>query len=559
VIPRWRFYFRLFRGVLPLLAFSVTASILQSLSLLPVALLVGQLIDRIIPARDVGALLRGALVIFGLYGLNTVLALYTRARSTVATKRVIAELRVRLLNHLYTLSQAYYSRADSGRLQTMIVQETERLDTMTNEIISNVVPSILLAFAFALLLVLLNPLLFAVSFLVVPLLYLLNRSLSRTLRRTHERFRDAYETYSSGLLFMIQSMAQTRAQAAEAFEVARGTQHIAAMQREGGAIARISFAQGQAQGLIAVGSGVLILIVGGVAITTETLTFGGLLTFYVSFSLFSGYARSVLGALPTLIHGDRALLAITDFLDTPDAVPYAGDGQIVYRGAVEFRDVTFRYDPHSPTPTLAALTFSIAPGDIVAFAGPSGGGKSTILNLMLGFYRPECGTIHFDETPIDDLDLVEFRKQIGVALQDPPIFAGSVAQNIAYGRPTLTPAQIEWAARTALADGFVRALPEGYASAVGEGGALLSGGQRQRIAIARALVGKPALLVLDEPTNHLDEETLNLLIQNLRTLAHRPSVIIISHNRTVLDQVDRVYHIENGQIDGTRVRLVADR
>ena len=188
----------------------------------------------------------------------------------------------------------------------------------------------------------------------------------------------------------------------------------------------------------------------------------------------------------------------------------------------------------------------LRPGSTVAIVGPNGAGKSTLLYLILGFYRPQRGELRAEGVPYERIDLGDLRRGIGVVMQHPTFFAGTVRENITYGCPEATPDEIGRAARIALADDFIRTLPAGYDTPIGEGGVLLSGGQVQRIAIARALLRRPSLLILDEPTNHLETPAIGRLLQNLATLEPRPGVLIISHDREVLGYADRLYRIEDG-------------
>ncbi len=175
-----------------------------------------------------------------------------------------------------------------------------------------------------------------------------------------------------------------------------------------------------------------------------------------------------------------------------------------------------------------------------------------LVNLMLGFYRPCQGRVYADEHPLDDLDLVHLRRQIGVVTQDPMIFPGTIAENIAYGCPDADTEHIVRAAQTATAHKFITHLPQGYDTFVGEAGMLLSGGQRQRLAIARALLRRPALLLLDEPTNHLDDASVRRLLRNLRELRDAPAIVVISHNPYVVREAQHLYVLREGRIVASR-------
>jgi ABC-type bacteriocin/lantibiotic exporter with double-glycine peptidase domain len=191
----------------------------------------------------------------------------------------------------------------------------------------------------------------------------------------------------------------------------------------------------------------------------------------------------------------------------------------------------------------------------VALVGPNGAGKSTIVSLLLGLYRPDAGRLLADGRPYDELDLDDVRRGIGVVLQDPLIFHGTIRENIAFGLPDAGDARVEEAAEWATAAAFVRRLPAGYETDVGAEGVRLSAGQRQRIAIARALLARPALVVLDEPATYLDAVATAALVANLAALPWRPALLVIGHDELLLPAVDRVYRLEDG---ATRIVELAE-
>jgi ATP-binding cassette subfamily B protein len=181
--------------------------------------------------------------------------------------------------------------------------------------------------------------------------------------------------------------------------------------------------------------------------------------------------------------------------------------------------------------------------------GPNGTGKTSLVSLILGLYRPTGGRLSADGHPFDDLDLDDIRRSIGVVTQDPVMIPGTIWENLTYGRDSESPAGVVQAAELATAHGFIQSLPLAYETPIGEEGVLLSGGQRQRLAIARALVRAPALLILDEPTNHLDADSVRALLSNLKHLPNRPAILIITHAPDVAAEADRLFVLDDrGQL-----------
>jgi ATP-binding cassette subfamily B protein len=206
--------------------------------------------------------------------------------------------------------------------------------------------------------------------------------------------------------------------------------------------------------------------------------------------------------------------------------------------------LAFSYDGRAPV--LRDATLEVRPGECVAIVGANGAGKSTIANLILGFYRPDGGRLQAGGVDYDRLDIAALRRRFAIVDQDPILFAGTIAENIAYGDPWAGAERVQAAARAATADGFIAALPGGYDTRVGDEGGLLAGGERQRIAIARALLREPDLLILDEPTTSLDQESVEALLAALRSVANERAILVISHDPTVVEAADRVYRLADG-------------
>ena len=229
------------------------------------------------------------------------------------------------------------------------------------------------------------------------------------------------------------------------------------------------------------------------------------------------------------------------------------------RGEITFEDVVFRYPTRPDVPVLNGLSFTAKPKETVALVGESGCGKSTSVSLIERLYNPLSGTIKLDGVPINELEIGWLRRQIGLVSQEPILFATTIRENIRYGRPDATDAEIEEAARQSNAHGFITKFPDGYDTKVGEKGVTLSGGQKQRIAIARALVRNPKILLLDEATSALDTQSEKLVQDALDRAQQGRTTIVIAHRLSTVQNADKIVVIDNGVVveTGTHAELIS--
>ena len=518
-------------------------------------MLVRYAFDKVIPDRDPGLLLLIGVTILLLYVANAAVTLWVRHRTLRLTKIAIRRLREELLGKLYTFSRTYYTRADRSKLHAGIVQDSERLDVMTYALVAQLIPAIVTSVAFGIVLTFLNWVLFLVMMGVTPLLFLASARIGGLLRDRVRTFYRSFETFSKGTLFVLQMMDLTKIQSGERFELERQAKHLEDLRLASATMAWLSAALGLFQYTAVVSAGIIILIIGGASVARGSMTLGQLLSFYVAFGLLGTYLQIIGAAVPGIIAGNQSLTTLFDILRAEDEAPYSGRKRIAFQGKVSLESVTFQYKDR---PVLYDVSLTLRPGTTVAIVGPNGAGKSTIANLILGFYRPQHGELLADGHPYSGLDLADLRRQMGVVMQDPHIFAGTILENITYGDPDLSPERVAEAARMATADEFIQGLPSGYETFVGESGVLLSGGQRQRIAIARALARQPKLLILDEPTVHLDRAAVRRLMANLRRIDTPPATLIISHDMDVIRDAEIVYRLQDGRItnaEGSSIRM----
>jgi ABC-type multidrug transport system fused ATPase/permease subunit len=548
-VPRsaWRWYSRYYRGGFRLIGLGVIAAIGQSALLAPLALLVRHTFDRLIPERDLGGLALAALAMLGCYLASIGVALWGRIAINRTVKRAIARLRGDVLASILALPRADYVAADLGGLQANIVQDTERLDAMSDQAIGQLLPALVTVATLLVALIVISPFMALVVIATALPIVPLGRALRARARVRFRRFRRALEAYSTGTLFVLRAFDLIRAHHAEAYESRRQGERIAELEESSAEVNAGNARWAAIEDMIASAGAVLVLVIGGAAVATDRLSLGECVSAFVIIALLRDYLRVGLRALSQVVGGAQSLEALHALVTTPRDQPYAGTRAIDFAGEVAIEGVTFGYDPERPI--LRELSLSLGPrGAIVAIVGPSGAGKSTLIALILGLHRPQAGGLAADGHQYGDLDLAVLRAQMGMVPQDPVIFNGTVTENIAYGLPDAAPGAIRQAAEMAAAHDFIAALPQGYDTPVGDEGVLLSGGQRQRLALARALLRRPALLLLDEPTNHLDSASVRHFMSSLRALPEAPTIVLISHDLDlVYGAATVIYELRDGR------------
>lgn len=544
-LDAWRHYLSHYRGMKRDVILSTLLAAGQALLILPLAFLVRVAFDTLIPHRDFVLLLGAGAGLLAVTLANNGITLWARHLTLNATKRAIGAMRIELLDKCYALSRHYHTHMERGRVQTMLVYDTERVDVMSNSIVTAFLPGVCTSVVLALVLLYLNPLLFLVIAAVMPILVWTNRLSAVQVRKEHLTLHNAFQTFNRGIYFVLQAMDLTRIQAAEPYERSRQGEAIQEVRVTSRRVVWTETAHRAQQNVIGVVWGVIILIAGGWAVAQGWMTIGDLLSYYVAVSLLSTNMITTLTALPQIVEGNMSLHLLHDFLQTQDPVPYQGTREIAFRGNVRLDGVDFHYDD---VEILRGVNLELRAGTTTAIVGANGAGKSTLTYLLLGFYRPIRGALFAEGVVYDEIDMASLRGRMAAVPQDPLIFSGTIRENITYGAPNATDAEVERASILATAHDFIQHLPEQYATQVGDEGKLLSGGQRQRIALARALLREPALLILDEPTNHLDVSAIVALMQNLEALSPQPAVLLISHDMQVTHHADEVYELRQGQL-----------
>jgi len=499
-----------------------------------------------------------ALAVVFITGLRAVAAYWNTIGFTLVGNRVLTEVREELYRHLQCLSLSFHNRARSGELTVRVVSDVGLLQDVTVTAFLPLFGKLLLFVTLMMLMCSLNWQLGLMALAMVPLFWLSMTYLGRRIQEVSRKQRQREGAMAStaaesmGAIKAVQalSLEGTFAQVFSSHNRTSLSQDIQGKRLAANLERTVDV-------LIASGTA-LILWRGGGLVVAKKLTPGALVVLLAylksAFKPVQDFAKYIGRLAKASAAGERVLdllERVPEVRDRPDAVAAAR-----LSGEVRFERVTFAYDGRKAV--LKDITFQADPGQHIALVGPSGIGKSTLVSLILRLYDPRHGRVVIDGRDIREYTLKSLRAQVSVVLQDTFLFAASVRDNIAFGAPSATAAEIEAAARLANAHEFIAAMPNGYGSMLGERGVTLSNGQRQRIAIARAAIRRAPSLILDEPTTGLDRENERAVIQALERLAQGRTTFLVTHALEVAARADQILYLEGGRIieRGTHTQLL---
>jgi ABC-type multidrug transport system fused ATPase/permease subunit len=517
-------------------------------------------VDEVLVPRDFGPFVWIAIGYIGLTLLGGFIGFLDDYLATWVGERFLLGLRTDFFRHVQNLSLDFFERS---RLGDVLSRLTTDIAAIENFVLSGVADALSYVMRIAFFLGALFYLqwdLALVSLFVAPLFWLSARRFSRLIKQASREKRRRSGSIGAVAEESLSNAALVQAYNRQETEVERfHEQNLGAFQATM-ASTRIRSLFTPLIDLIEVAGAIVVIGMGTWELSQGRLSLGGLLVFLTYLSQLYSPIRGLSRLTNTIYSASAGAERVIELMDTRPGVVDRTDPRPLGRasGAVAFDHVTFRY-PGQPRDALTDVTFSVAPGETLALVGPSGAGKSTVAKLLLRFYDPTAGDIRVDGRDLRDVALRELRDNVTVLLQETLVFHGTVRENIAYGKPGATEEEIVAAARAADADEFIRALPEGYDTVIGQKGRRLSGGQRQRVAIARAMIRDAPVLLLDEPTTGLDAESGERVLAPLRRLIEGRATIVISHNLMTVRDATRIVVLEGGRIveSGSHDELLA--
>lgn len=524
-------------------------------------LAVNQFVDNLLPSKNWPMILLAGVGLLAIYALNTGLQYVVTYWGHMLGINIESDMRRRLFDHIQKLSFRFFDNNKTGHLIARITSDLHMIGEMAHhgpEDVFIVIMTLVGAFG---LMLWINWQLTLLTFLIVPLVGVVAIYFNQKMTRTYEELFSNLGQFNARVEDTVGGIRVVQAFANEAHE-----SKLFAVDNHNYRANKLTAYRLMARSLsLSYMSmrfiSVFVMICGTYFVIQGELTYGEFIAFLLLTDLFFRPVEkinAVIESYPSGIAGfkrySELMATEPDIVDAPDAVAVKG-----LKGDIRYHNVTFGYEQHRKV--VHNINLTISPGETVAFVGPSGTGKTTLCSLLPRFYEVDSGSITIDGIDIRQMTLASLRQQIGIVQQDVFLFAGTIGENIAYGKLDASESELWAAARLAKLEEFIRSLPDGMKTIIGERGVKLSGGQKQRVSIARMFLKNPSILILDEATSALDTETEMAIQQSLEALAEGRTTLIIAHRLSTAARADRIIVLDGDQLTemGTHRELLARR
>jgi ATP-binding cassette, subfamily B, multidrug efflux pump len=520
--------------------------------------LIGAAIDRFILQDDPAGLFNAMLLLLGIYVVG---ALATRGQVYqvgAIGQSVLASFRKRIFDRLQHLPLRYFDRRPAGDLMSRVTNDVDTLNQLFSQGISQLIGSLFSLVGILIAMLILDWNLALVSFTIIPVMVLTTLYFARRARKVFRLTRETVGDVTAGIQEHVVGVREAQAFNRAEENIARFRERNAANRDANVQAVAITSAFSPAIDVLSTLATALVVGYGGYLVFSGSLSVGILAAFLIYVQQFFRpiqLASQFYTQAQSAMAGAERIYSILDEEPEPPDPPDALR-RVSLEGRISFENVTFAYEPGRPV--LRGINLELEAGTTVALVGPTGAGKTTLASLVPRFYDATEGAVNVDGRDVREFARKELRTRIGMVLQEPFLFSGTVAENIGYGRPGAAREEIEAAARTVSAHGFISALPKGYDTTLGEGGGSLSQGQRQLLSFARAVLADPRILILDEATSNVDTRTEAIIQRALATLLKGRTSIVIAHRLSTVRNADVILVIQEGRIveRGTHYELL---
>lgn len=476
-------------------------------------------------------------------------------------QRVLFDLRVGLFSHLQTLSISFFSTRRTGELLSRLTNDLGVIQTLSTELPVNLIRQTFILIGGIIIILYINWRLTLLALLLIPIIVIAARFMGRRLKKLSTSVHDQLANTSTLMEEMISGIRSIKSFGREPYELGRFSQQTEKTLQVMLKRLKISAAFGPLMMFLGFSTAGGLMWYGAQEVLQGKITPGEVISFVMYAAIITGPLGSFARLFSQLQEGLGASKRVFELLDTPPEIADATNAMPLppMTGKVRFQSVSFQY--LTDQPVLRSIDFTISPGEKVALVGPSGAGKTTIINLLHRFYDPTSGAITIDDYGLKDIQLKSYYEQIAYVPQEAILFGGTLKENILYGKLESTNEELIAASKAAHAHDFISNFPSGYETIVGEKGLTLSGGQRQRIAIARAFLKNPKILILDEATAYLDNESEQFIQEALECLMLGKTTFMIAHRLTTIQKANRILVFNKGTLveQGSHTDLMANQ
>ena len=501
-----------------------------------------------------------AIVLLGAYIIKAVLSFLAKWQAHIAAWNFVGNLTLKVYSKLQTLSLSYFTDKQTGQMMSRVINDTRNMETLIAHALPDLLSNILIIILVAVMIFTINPILAAISLIPVPFLVFASTKFSKKVLPKFKKNQQVLAELNGVVQDNISGIKEIQAFGKEESEYNR-MKKFCKIYSQVNINANFSAAifHPSIEFLTSIGT-VFVMGIGGTLAMRDVLSTADVVGFFMYLSLFYSplavLARIVEDAQNAYAGGLRVL----EILDMEPEVKENENAKTLQKvqGNIEFRNVSFYYNVKEPV--INNVSFNVEAGQMIAFVGATGVGKSTIVSLLERFYDPIKGSIYIDGYDIKDLTIKSLRENLSIVLQDVFLFNGTIFDNIAYGNSCATKEEVLNASKIARADDFIKSMPDGYDTVIGERGVRLSGGQKQRLAIARAILKDSPILILDEATSAVDNETEALIQQAIDELSKSRTVVVIAHRLSTVMKADKIIVLEDGRVSeqGTHTELMAN-